>query len=251
MRSIPFPIPRAFFRTGGDPRVALKMLPPPPQTISGVSPDMVAVDNNGWPGGQQDQQQLQQQQQQQHQEKQQQQQQNESMVAPGSPSANDDASGDLRAEPRQKKRDGGASARYFGPSSRALCDPAGMPARARRPALPLISSADDLTDNINKNNGDSTTEFDGDTHSRRGFTAGRRSRAVDSEGFSPSEAWWAQAAREEALSDGGDGVRGNGGGWPLRLPSQLRSPGVWLLQGSVRSGGGAGGLLPSMSEVSL
>eukprot|EP00903_Cladosiphon_okamuranus_P011658 g10966.t1 len=264
VRGTPFPMPRAFFRTGVTPRVALSVLPPAPPALTTSSTAMIIgpdegmfVDgsssnnvNSAWSGGNLPSPQ------QQHRR----QMSDESTSAPssapggGSTAGTDEASGGgggLTVGEKRQRRDGGIGAKYYGPSCRLRTDMAEAE-RARRPRLPLMSAPAGAP---------SPTAAAKNRKSSRSDVASRI-RDLSSSSFSASEVWWAQTAREEtmfAVSGGMGGVGGGGGGgggggncgWRSHALAQMGSPGVWLLQGTVCRGRGAGGALPSVSEVVL
>lgn len=246
VRGTPFPMPRAFFRTGVTPRVALSVLPPAPPAAATMGPDggMVVVDgssgNNGsgspWSGGR-----LPSPQQQQH--------HRVSGAAGGDEASGgggggSGGSGGLTVGEKRQRRDGGVGAKYYGPSCR-LRTGAAEAERSRRPRLPLMSAPPNSTPTAAKKT----------KASRAG--GGAPTRNSSSPTFSASETWWAQTAREEislaAASGGlgGGGVGSGNGGWRAHTLAQMGSPGVWLLQGTVCRGRGAGGALPGVSEVNL
>lgn len=237
VRSVPFPLPRAFFRTGGGPRIAIVALPPlPPST----SPGTIQEHDWWWMiGGAQD------------------------STDPTSSSYGSSFSHHAKRHKRDAyntNSNNGNNAvtgvRYYGPS----CDLQAQIAtaeRLRRPPLPLMggySSAATAADSAaTVATAASTVTIPGETapHSASPSFLGRRA-------WLPSEIWWAQVARDEAFSEGEWGAGGGGdgrGAWrcggraPHVSAAVADAPGVWLLQGSVCPGKGAGGALPPVSEV--
>lgn len=208
VRSVPFPIPRAFFRTGGEPRVSLSLLPPPPAALIQQEFASDASSNGGsqafGPTSLN-----------------QQQGQRERAASPAPPSndAESIVGGDTGS--KRPRRDGGASAGYYGPSCGLRADIA-VGERSRRPPLPLMAVG---------------------VEAGEGTEKGRFGSCLVS--FSAAETWWAQFARDEAMSGG------NGWRWQAHAQAQVlgTTPGVWLLQGSVCRGRGAGGALPPVSKV--
>ncbi len=267
VRGTPFPMPRAFFRTGVTPRVALSALPPaPPALVTAaaaaaamVSPDgsMVVTDGNGssngsaWSGGQPPP------------PLQQRNQMSDDFSSPqhaaataASPSAGTGGEtgngggggvgvgggGGFSVGEKRQRRDGGVGAGYYGPSSRLRAD-AAEAERSRRPRLPLISAPADAA----------ATPANTKQLTRRSGSGGVSARDPSSASFSASEVWWAQTAREEVMCavSGWQGQGGGGsGGWRAHTLAQMGGQGLWLLQGTVCRGRGAGGALPAVSEVS-
>ncbi|CAM9879088.1 unnamed protein product [Ectocarpus sp. 6 AP-2014] len=257
VRGTPFPIPRAFFRTGVSPRVALSALPPAP--AAGLTgPDGAAADGTGsapW-GGQ--------------------------PPPPPHQQAFDDFPPPLSSSPvamaatadepsggggsggggggggggmsvgeKRQRRDGGAGARYYGPSCRLRADVAEAE-RSRRPRLPLISAAPAVLTAA----GSSPSLSHSSRRPNSGGGGPRRNPSSLS--FSASEAWWAQLVREEvmlaaaaAATPSGQAGVGAGGIWRAHAVGQTGGAGVWLLQGTVCRGRGTGGVLPAVSEVVL
>lgn len=247
VRGTPFPIPRAFFRTGVSPRVALSALPPAP--AAGLTgPDGVAADGTGsapW-GGQ--------------------------PPPPSHQQAFDDFRPPLSSSPvamvatadepggsggggmsvgeKRQRRDGGAGARYYGPSCRLRADVAEAE-RSRRPRLPLISAAQSVSTAA----GSSPPLSHSSRPRNSGGGGGGPRRNPSCLSFSASEAWWAQLVKEEvmlaaaAAAPSGQAGVGAGGTWRAHAVGQTGGPGVWLLQGTVCRGRGTGGVLPAVSEV--
>lgn len=268
VRGTPFPMPRAFFRTGVTPRVALSVLPPAPPALTTAAAAMMIGPDGGmvfdgssggnnnnnnssgaWSGGH-----LSSPPPQQHHRRH----TSDEFASPPSSAPGATAGGGLTVGEKRQRRDGGVGAKYYGPSCRLRTDVVEAE-RSRRPRLPLMSApapapapASAATPTAGKN--------------RKSFRSGGAlppTRDLSSSSFSASEAWWAQTAREEvmfAVSGGMGGVGGGGGGggagsgsggWRAHALAQMGSPGVWLLQGTVCRGRGAGGALPGVSEVSL
>ncbi|CAM9550175.1 unnamed protein product, partial [Scytosiphon promiscuus] len=258
VRGTPFPLPRAFFRTGVTPRVALSVLPPaPPSSTTAVAmagPDGAAAvvgnpnHNTLPPGGQQPP--YQQQQHQHHQTSDDFAQPSplSAAASPGGAVAEGGFDGGESVGEKRQRRDGGVGARYYGPSCRLRAEIAEAE-RSRHPRLPLISASSPSTSSGGGGGGG-------------GFSGGDGSvtrRDPSSLMFSAAETWWAQTAREEALAAPGGvkagvgvGFGGAAGGWQRgQVLTQMSSPGVWLVQGMVCRGKGAGGALPAASEVIL
>ena len=213
VRSVPFPMPRAFFRTGGGPRVALSILPPPPAALT---QDLAETASNAWATGQAPLA------------------ERDRAASPAPPSndgEHDHGSGGGGGDTSLKRarRDGGASARYYGPSCGLRADIAAG-GRWRRPPLPLMARVPGAGASVA-----------GTGEKQRAATY-----SVTPLYFPAAETWWAQLAREEALVGGGGG---GGNGWRSHARAQTSISGVWLLQGSVCRGKGAGGALPPVSEV--
>lgn len=216
---MPFPIPRAFFRTGGEPRVSLSLLPPPPAAL--IQPELASDSasngssgGGGSGGGSQASG---------HTSLNQQQGQRERAASPAPPSNDTESIAGGEAGSKRPRRDGGASAGYYGPSCELRADIAASEC-SRRPSLPLMALGVEAAEGTGK---------------------GRFGSCSVS--FSAAETWWAQFARDEATS-GGNGWRWQGQG---HAQAQVlgTTPGVWLLQGSVCRGRGAGGALPPVSKV--
>lgn len=254
VRVTPFPMPRAFFRTGVTPRVALSVLPPAPPALTTAAAAMVGPDgvmvvdgspgnsSSLWSGGH-----LPSPQQRHHQI-------SDEFASPPSSApgvtAGDEASGGggggLTVGEKRQRRDGGVGAKYYGPSC-SLGTVVAEAERSRRPHLPLMSAPA----NPNANATLTVTSAKSRKKSRAG---GAPTRDPSSPSFSASEAWWAQTARDEimfAVPGGLGGAGGGNGGWRPHALAQMGSPGAWLLQGTVCRGRGAGGALPGVSKVSL
>eukprot|EP00752_Nemacystus_decipiens_P002088 g1998.t1 len=249
VRGTPFPMPRAFFRTGVTPRVALTVLPPAPPalapaTMTGPDGGMVVDGSSGntgggaWSGGH-----VPSPQQQHHR------QMSDELASPPSSAPGATAGGDgLTVGEKRQRRDGGLGAKYYGPSCRLRADVVEAE-RSRLPRLPLMSAPAPAgaTPTAPKNRKSSRS------------CGAPPARDLSSPSFSASETWWAQTVREEVMfpvSGGLGGVYGGGapggnGGWRAHALTQMGSPGVWLLQGTVCRGRGAGGALPGVSEVVL
>ncbi|CAM9623507.1 unnamed protein product [Ectocarpus sp. 4 AP-2014] len=259
VRGTPFPIPRAFFRTGVSPRVALSALPPAP--AAGLTgPDGVAADGTGsspwggqppppphqqafdhfWPP---------------------------LSSSPVTMAATADepsggggggGGGGMSVGEKRQRRDGGAGARYYGPSCRLRADVAEAE-RSRRPRLPLISVAPAVSTAAGSSPPLSYSSRPPNSGGGGGGGGGggpRRNPSCLS--FSASEAWWAQLVREEVMlaaaapaAPSGQAGVGAGGMWRAHAVGQTGGPGVWLLQGTVCRGRGTGGVLPAVSEVVL
>lgn len=249
VRGTPFPIPRAFFRTGVSPRVALSALPPAPAAgLTGS--DGVAADGTGSaPWGGQPPPLLHQQ-------------GFDDFPPPLSSSpvtmatTADEPGGagaGMSVGEKRQRRDGGASARYYGPSCRLRADVAEAE-RSRRPRLPLISTAPAVSTTARSSPRLSYSSRP-PSSGGGGGGGGGPGRNPSCLSFSASEAWWAQLVREEvmlaaaAAAPSGQAGVGAGGIWRAHAVGQTGGPGVWLLQGTVCRGRGAGGALPAVSEV--
>lgn len=216
VRSIPFPIPRAFFRAGGGPHVSLFAFPPAPAPANASS----ALDGGGIHEG--------------------------GDITSQSPVPGSSSSTGKRS------RDGGLGGpRYHGPSCQLRVDMAEEDLK-RRPPLPLMGSTTVLSRGAAKP-ASAPLPADGKDPVAKPAAEGRAvgANSVGRDPWLPSEMWWAQVARDEACAMEG---RGRSSGVSLGAsrahPSQtVLAPGVWLLQGSVCRGRGASGSLPRVSEV--
>lgn len=185
VRSIPFPIPRAFFRTGGGPRVFVAALPPMPPAAAAAADAETAAG-----------------------------QQHDDLAK---------AQGSNNHLAKRPKRNVG----YYGPSCKQRAENAENDRLLRRPVLPLMGPRRDGAAGPLPGRGDSVADS-------------RRARGRGA--WLPSELWWTKVVKHEATG-------WVAGAWRVHGYPVSSAGGVWLVQGSVCRGSGAGGALPPVSEV--